>query len=176
MPVPSLAGPLDDLLIPFNPDRTLETILGTLQLHLAADPKVAAAQSLMEERLGSLPDEDLHAVGAVIWATYRRQLCAGARPSRWRDWLRDGDRVLWTVQVALDTFMRPSAVAEFAEAIRQLESTNSADTAELDVARSELAQFLATDIGPVKLVPFWVGYGVSAIEHYIDTHSYEDED
>ena len=165
-----LAGPLDDLLIPFDPGRSLETVSDTLELYASADPKVAAARSLVEDRLGSLPDADLEALGAVFWATYRRQLCAGARPSRVRDWLRNGDRVLWTIQVGLDSFLSPSALADLAVAVRELESSNAQDTTELTIARAELASLLASDIGPPKLLGFIVVFGGMHAEHYIATH------
>ena len=52
---PSVGGPLADLLIPFDPAPTLEKVRGTFQLYAAADPKIAAAQDLMDERVGSSP-------------------------------------------------------------------------------------------------------------------------
>ena len=119
-----VADPLADLLIPFDPAPTLEKVRGTFQLYAAADPKIAAAQDLMDERIGTLAEADQEAVAAVFWATYRRQLCAGARPARLRDWLGNGDRVLWAVQVALDTYLRPSALTDFAETVRQLENSD----------------------------------------------------
>ena len=75
---PELAGPLNDLLIPFDPGRSLETVSDTLELYASAAPKVAAARSLVEDRLGSLPDADLEAVGAVFWAPTGAN-CARAR-------------------------------------------------------------------------------------------------
>jgi hypothetical protein len=166
---PLVAGPLDDLLIPFDPAATLEKIRGTFQLYAAADPKVAAAQDLMGERIAMLGEADQEAVAAVFWATYRRRLCAGARPARLRDWLSNGDRVLWAVQVALDTFLRPSELTDFAQAVRQLESSDSVNTSELTVARAELAQAMASDIGPIKLVPFWLGVA----HHYAESYYHE---
>jgi hypothetical protein len=47
VPLSSPAGPLEDLLIPFAPQRTLETIAETVELYTAADPKVAAALTLV---------------------------------------------------------------------------------------------------------------------------------
>ena len=180
---PSVADPLADLLIPFDPAPTLEKVRGTFQLYAAADPKIAAAQDLMDERIGTLAEADQEAVAAVFWATYRRQLCAGARPARLRDWLGNGDRVLWAVQVALDTYLRPSALTDFAETVRQLESSDSADTSELAVARAELAQAMASDIGPIKLVPFWLGVAHHHLERYYHethppqpTYPYDDDD
>jgi hypothetical protein len=167
---PALAGPLDDLLIPFDPGRSLETVSDTLELYASADPKVAAARSLVEDHLGSLPDADLEAVAAVFWATYRRRLCAGARPSRVRDWLRNGDRVLWTIQVALDSSLSPSALADLAAAVRELETSDAEDARDLTIARAELASLLASDIGPPKLLGFIVVFGGMHAEHYIATH------
>ena len=167
---PALAGPLDDLLIPFQPRRSLETVSDTLELYASADPKVKAARGLVEDRLGSLPDGDLETLGTVLWATYRRQLCAGARLSRVRNWLRNGDRVLWTIQVALDSLLSPSAVADLAAAVRELEGADSKETGDLAIARAELASLLAADIGPPKLLGFIVVFGGMHAEHYIATH------
>jgi hypothetical protein len=177
VPLSSPAGPLEDLLIPFAPQRTLETIAETVELYTAADPKVAAALTLVRQRLGSLPPEDLDALAAVFWATYRRGLRPGAPAAPVRAWLDDGDRLLRAAHIALDTFMRASAVAAFADAVRRVESTDSAETRELQRARAELAPLVATDVGPPKVLGFVAVFGSMHVAHYLDTHGgYEDED
>lgn len=167
---PSLAGPWNDLLIPFDPQRSLETIWGTVEVYAAADPKVAAARTLLQDSLDSATEEDVDAVGAVLWATYRRHLCAGGNPQRMRAWISNGNRVLTAVHLALEGSLRPTAFAELAASTRRLEASDASDTGELEVARAELAQISATNIGPVKVLPFLVGVGHSYIEHYLAKH------
>ena len=90
-PVP---GPFNNLIVPFDPGRGLDFWWQHLDLHTAADSKVAAARSFPEGRFEALPEDDAAAVASVMWANLRLRLRAGLPISGLVALLADGDRVL----------------------------------------------------------------------------------
>lgn len=168
------AGPVDDLLSPFDPTRTRDHWWEHLELHAAADPKVAAARKLLESRLGSLPEADVEAVATLFWGLLRLRLRAGVRPNRFRMWLADGDRVLATVQDAVELLLAPAALTDLARRVRALDASDAPDTDELSVAKGEVQQAVSTDFGPATVLAFAAGYGLAhlAIEAEAAIHGH----
>lgn len=172
------AGPADDLLIPFNPTRGFDVWWEHLELHASADMKVAAARRLLEDRLGSLSQTDTATVASVLWGVLRQRLRAGAGLRSFRTWLRDGDRVLETVEVALDSVFTPQAMRDLARAGSQLESSDAADADDLGRARGEVQGFVAADFGPATVLAVAAGAGLVllAVEAEALIHGHEGPD
>lgn len=157
---PFAPGPADDLLIPFNPTRGFDLWWEHLELHASADPKVAAARKLLEQRLRALPETDLETVASVLWAVCRLSLRAGRGPRWFRAWLGDGDGVLRTVEAALDSLLTSQALRELARAGGQLESSDRTDADDVGRARAEVHTFVAADFGPGTVLAVAAGAGL----------------
>ncbi|MEI7057492.1 hypothetical protein WBG06_16835 [Nocardioides sp. CCNWLW239] len=171
-------GPLDNLLIPFNPFRGLELWWAWIDELSGLDPKLKAACAQLTERFEPLSDADTETLATVLWGSSRLRLRAGSDPNGFRRWLGDGDRVLRTVETVLRTELTPAAIQRLVQGAGQLSSTDSPDNVDLTRARADVTSMLSTDFGPATVAAVAMGAGLAYLyfeaEAVIHGHAHPD--
>jgi hypothetical protein len=170
---------VDLLLTPLDPLRALRRIVSDVDRLAALDPKVGEARHLVTERLtsalASTPDGE-EIVAGIFWLHLRGQLTnEPALLTAFRAWLGDGDLVLRTTELALDTVLSSDVLRETVTQAGQLSDAPPPQASPLDQARRELRRLqgerpadnpVAIAVGVAFLAGVLSGYVMVKFAHH----------
>lgn len=172
---PQAAEAAEALLLQLDPVRGIRMICAELERLTPLDPKLRAAMDKLEELHREIVEDDPDNVFIpAMWLFVRSRLLTTYPPSVVCASLRDGDRMLRAVEMAMPAIFSPEARREVISQGSQLAADGSGAAAALDRAREELARLApdaAIDVIPPLIVRIYLGVGAATTVYGCTTTS-----